>query len=194
MPQRFEVAVVLDESGSMAANVTGALDGVNGFFRTLREQPAHMRVSLAKFSKAMQYIYQRIFLAELRDVTKEDYRPEGGTLLYDSILRTVADLEAVVQREESNAVVVIVTDGYDTDSTATAEQVEAMVKAKLATGRWTFLYFGPDGSSQTHGMGIPKANRFLLVPGSNEGMKAAFETAAEETVKLLTAGSGPITL
>ena len=189
------VTVALDESGSMRESVDGALDGVNGFFWTLREQPLHLRVSLMKFNDAPSYVYEREYLANVRDVTRDDYQPDGGTALYVAVLRAIADLEPHVAAHEARATVVIVSDGQDTTTGhPTMADVKRVVEAKLATKRWTFLYFGPEGAREASGMGIPREQVYALMPGSSEEIKAAFEVAAAATVKQLTAGGGPIVL
>jgi uncharacterized protein with von Willebrand factor type A (vWA) domain len=180
------VSVVLDESGSMEWQASATRKGVNTFFAQLREVPANLRVSLLKFNEFPTRVFTNAFLGAVRDVTEEDYAPGGGTRLYDSILDAVRDLEPKVD-PEAKATVVIVTDGADTSSVTSLEGVREVIARKQETGRWTFLFFGPD-EEIGKGMGIDKT--FALDGGSVQGV---FETAIQE-VKLLTAGEGVIQL
>ena len=185
------VSVVLDESGSMMGSTSGVFEGVNGFFDVLREQPANMRVSLLKFNDTLAYVYRDAYLAAVEDLTPDTYHPHHGTRLHDAVLKAIADLEPVVAQREGKATVVIVTDGHDTDSVSLVEDVKAQVEAKRQQG-WKFLFFGPNEWIGEE-MGVDPGDLYQLGTGP-EAIRGAFEVAAEQAVKLLTAGSGPIAL
>lgn len=118
------VMVVLDNSGSMGEEdkLTFALDGLRSF---LREAAPQDRIGLTKFSTKVDELVpigpMRANRGRLLSALETIF-PEGDTRVRDA---TVEGIEAVERRLDKDAInaVVVLTDGQDTASSRSAEQV-----------------------------------------------------------------------
>jgi Ca-activated chloride channel family protein len=121
-PARVEL--ILDNSGSMADEdkLEHAKTGLQAFFRQVAPQD---EVGLAKFSDRVTPLVPlapfRQDRAALRQAVR-DIIPENDTSLYDAILYGVNTVKAHADTGHINAVVIL-TDGQDTHSSATQQQV-----------------------------------------------------------------------
>src|SRR5947209_2436145 len=130
---RTYVAMVLDRSGSMARIRQQAVSGFNEQVQALQDDNFRLGetwVSFFTFNSRWEekYFNQSInHLAELKD---EQYDPRGNTSLWDTCLHVLDKLEAATDiKSDLNAyLVVIVSDGQDTSSTAGSE---ARLAAKI---------------------------------------------------------------
>jgi Ca-activated chloride channel family protein len=109
-----DVVIVFDRSGSMnGARITNAREGLAAFLATLRPTD---RVTLLTFNNVADPPSASLPPATLVPKVKEIFA-DGGTALYDSILRgrEIAEASARAYRTRIHAVVVL-TDGEDTNS------------------------------------------------------------------------------
>jgi Ca-activated chloride channel family protein len=132
-PQRIEsaalesmplsVVLVLDTSGSMAGvRFANLIDGVKAVLRALR---ADDRVALLTFSA---HISQHVELTgdfARVEAALDELTPEGGTSLRDAVYASLK----VAPAPGSRTVALVFSDGVDTLSWLTAEQVIGAVKA-----------------------------------------------------------------
>lgn len=139
--------LILDESGSMELIYQPALTGVNETLQTIRgaqkEHPGQEHfVTLVSFSTShYNEIYHHTPATEARDITANQYRPGGGTPLYDAMGRAITDLTNHV-RTDDVVLVTIITDGYENSSEEYSGQaIKALVESRKAKG-WVFTYIG----------------------------------------------------
>ena len=110
--------MVVDESGSMEIIRKQALVGINETLETIRKmQKAHseleQRVTLITFdSTHKNMVYDNVPADDARSLSMRDYRPCGGTPLYDAIGMGIAKINAQAA-EGDNVLVTIVTDGEE---------------------------------------------------------------------------------
>lgn len=106
--------LVVDESGSMEIIRKQALVGINETLETIRKiQKAHseleQRVTLITFdSTHKKLFYDNVAADDACSLSMRDYRPCGGTPLYDTIAKINAQAA-----EGNNVLVTIVTDGEE---------------------------------------------------------------------------------
>lgn len=188
-----QVCAVVDESGSMASAAHETTQGYKDFLGTLQETPADVRVSLTIFDSKYRHPYESEYLARAEGLNHEsvNYNPAcgGGTALYDALGDAVERHEK--RAVEVRAIVVIITDGEDNESTRFDKaKIARIVKEKEATGRWQFIWLGPTGSRTAKDIGIQASNTFSLTNGT-AGIRAAIAQVAERTQQLLlTANAG----
>jgi hypothetical protein len=103
-------------------------------------------VSLITFSTTPD---EPTFLAasvdSLRELTWDDYRPNGWTALNDAVMDTINRLSALPNASDPDTafLVIIISDGDENYSTKfTPEAVKAKLEELQATRRWTFTYLG----------------------------------------------------
>lgn len=145
--------IILDESGSMYGVTNQTISGCNETLNTIRaaqnvytDTQEHF-VSIYAFQsnaeRPSRYLLKNVPVAEVRDITGNDYQPGGCTPLNDAVGMTLADLKATTKTKE-NAIgsVTIITDGYENSSKEyTVEKVAKMIEQLKELG-WSFNFIG----------------------------------------------------
>ena len=146
--------MILDESGSMEAIYSAALSGANETIQTIRaaerEHPDQEHyftfVTFNTTGKWVKTVFDDVPIAEVRDLTKEDYRPDSCTPLYDAMGISITALERMV-KEGERVLVTVITDGFEN---ASREYSRTAVKAlvdRLREKGWIFVYIGANQDS-----------------------------------------------
>lgn len=139
--------IIVDESGSMSSIYQQALTGMNETLQTIREAEvenegqAHF-VTLVTFDTGhFNRIYNGSPAAKTTDLTENQYRPCGGTPLFDAMGKSITDLRHKVMKEDL-VLVTVITDGYENASREyTCEAIKALVDQLRSQG-WIFTYLG----------------------------------------------------
>ena len=125
------VLLVLDTSGSMTqdSRLTNAKQGLQAFLREVAPQD---NIGLTIFSDRIQPLVDiepaRENRAKLRSIVG-NLVADGGTAIYDATAAGVEQVRALADTSRINAVVLL-TDGEDTDSTRSADQVVRELEAQ----------------------------------------------------------------
>ena len=125
------IMLVLDTSGSMnaAGRLTQAKAGLEVFFRGVEPQDS---VGLTIFSDQIQPLIAPAPLSRNRSELRERVRgliADGGTAFYDATVESFDAVRAQKATDRINAVVLL-TDGDDTDSQRTADEVVAHLEGQ----------------------------------------------------------------
>ena len=135
--------LVVDESGSMEIIRKQALVGINETLETIRKiQKTHseleQRVTLITFdSTHKKLFYDNVAADDAYSLSMRDYRPCGGTPLYDTIGMGIAKINAQAA-EGDNVLVTIVTDGEENCSEEYSLRMIKNLIEKLKKQGWTF--------------------------------------------------------
>lgn len=139
--------IILDESGSMMSIYDAAIKGLNSTLSTIRQaqetypNQEHLVTLLTFNTGVSDYIFKLTPAKFITDIKAEQYRPSGGTPLYDSIGRAVSDLKPSV-KENDVVLVTVITDGYENASVEfNAGQISELIKS-LKDKDWVFTYIG----------------------------------------------------
>ena len=171
--------LVVDESGSMEIIRKQALVGINETLETIRKiQKAHseleQRVTLITFdSTHKKLFYDNVAADDACSLSMRDYRPCGGTPLYDTIGMGIAKINAQAA-EGDNVLVTIVTDGEENCSEEYSLRMIKNLIEKLKKQGWTFTFIGTDnldGEAMAVDMGI---DNHLTFQEDEEGTKKMF--------------------
>lgn len=152
--QVFNV-IILDKSGSMErirqAAVSGFNETLNGI-KKAQEKYADTQehyVSLLTFCDCeKKYVFDKVPVAEARQLTTDDYQPCCCTPLYDAMGFTLTSMNNHVENiEDAVVVVTIITDGLENASKEyTGSAVKQLVERLKGKG-WTFTYMGANQDS-----------------------------------------------
>ena len=148
--------IILDESGSMESIRAQALNGANETLQTIRatqqENPDdHQMITFVTFDTGARRPFVRTIIdtekiENIPDLTPEQYRPYGGTPLYDAMGLSITALRELV-KEGDHVLVTVITDGFENSSHHfTADMVKELVEALTAQG-WVFTYIGANQDS-----------------------------------------------
>lgn len=147
MKTRIHNLIILDESGSMESIKRAAINGMNETVQSIRdaqkkhEDQEHI-VSLVSFnSSEIKGIYDCVPVAEVEELTDNEYVPDCCTPLYDAMGLSLNHLRAKVN-DEDKVLVTIITDGEENASTEyNSAAIKALVDSLKEKG-WVFAYIG----------------------------------------------------
>ncbi|MBQ3631524.1 MAG: VWA domain-containing protein [Prevotella sp.] len=171
--------IILDASGSMDIIYNQALSGVNETIQTIRiGQKDHPELqqflTLASFNSGKDYLkvkYSTTPIAEVKELTHEDYVACGCTALYDAMGEMISELKRNVTLED-RVLVTVITDGYENSSTHwSGPQIKSLVEELRHEG-WTFTYIGANQNVEAvaGSMGIRNSMAFEETPMGSKKM------------------------
>ncbi|MDE6535354.1 MAG: VWA domain-containing protein [Muribaculaceae bacterium] len=141
--------IILDESGSMTSIYRAALIGVNNTLKTIRtaqeEHPDQYHlISLISFdSEHYNQIFRNAPALMTGDIRPDQYRPCGGTPLYDTMGRAINELRRTVKKGDI-VLVTIITDGYENASHEYNSRMIHNLVTEMKAEDWIFTYIGAD--------------------------------------------------
>lgn len=142
--------IILDESGSMASIYEQALGGANETIQTIRSAQASsddqkQYLTFVTFDsgngESVRTIIDTKPISEVKDLTRDDYRPNGCTPLYDAMGRSLTTLEKKVT-ENDQVLVTVITDGMENSSREYDGAAICRIVKRLRAKGWTFVYIG----------------------------------------------------
>ncbi len=162
--------IILDQSGSMSdctnQTLKGLADQRKEILAIANEFPEQeIRVGLTVFDHVVELKYSNLTVTELSRMNSFQYQPNGQTALLDAIGMSVAATERLMANEGDSAVIIILTDGYENASKEYShKQIKELIKAKEATGKWSFTYLGAtlDAVEIARSMNIKAENSFAF--------------------------------
>jgi len=153
-----QIAIIMDRSGSMNVIKDDMQGGLWSLIVEQHKMPGVCRVNLYRFD----HIWEPMFDKLSGDIQQVDCTlvPRGNTALYDSVVKSLSDLEAKVfampEEERPEFVfVVVITDGADNASREnTRAASNAAVERVIEKYGWKFTYLGagPDAFEEGHQM------------------------------------------
>ena len=178
MNQKIYNLIILDASGSMYSIRNEAIAGVVETIQTIRtaqEENANQEqmLSLVVFNgKRIATVYDRMPIAKVSDFNEKDYLPTNNTPLYDAMGDSITNLQRYID-EKDNALVTIITDGYENASMEWNHQRVFHLVEDLKKKNWLFTYIGAnqDALAVAKGMGIDHSMNFT---SSADGTKEMF--------------------
>ena len=145
-----EVILILDKSSSMLGTRDDTLRGVNTFIEEQKALPGEANFTLVTFGTHGENtkLYKGKNIKKVKSVTKEDYKPNGNTALYDAIALTIDEMGANLAKLEeknrpANVIITIMTDGHENDSRQfSLTQVQEKIKHQSEVYNWKFIFLG----------------------------------------------------
>jgi Ca-activated chloride channel homolog len=186
----FAAAILLDTSGSMETRLTLARAAAIRFLEGLREEDV---ASVYHFGSDVEQLQDFSPVRDLPPVAY-DLRSKGMTAMNDAVLRAAKDL---AQRPEKRRAIIILSDGADNRSGATAEKA---LNAALAAGATVYTVDMMDPSAQAQekmmaasalkNYAVKSGGRYVSKPGGR-ALDEAFKGILEELSNQYTLGYRP---
>ena len=190
------VNFVLDQSGSMDSIRDKTIDGFNEYINGLKKDSnAVYLLTLTLFdsdSRNRPRVKQPYTVApinEVKPLTEDTYRPDGGTPLYDAIGNTV---KLVENTPVDKFLCVVLTDGHENASQDfSLPELKKLIKEKEATDKWVFVFLGANLDITKAGMatGFASANTAVYA-ASGATMASVARNAARATRTYAHSGIG----
>jgi len=184
-PNRTELAIVLDRSGSMTSIQADMEGGFAQFVAEQRTLPGFCAVSLYQFDSEYEVVYEEL---SVHDVPPLSITPRGSTPLLDAVGHTIGRLgerlAAKPEHERPAAVIVmVITDGEENASREIKrEGLREMIDRQQRIYNWRFMYLGADAStfSEAESLGIRAAARYAADSHGVDQLYAASSAAVVE--------------
>lgn len=189
------VLMVTDMSGSMGPLVEDVRGGFNSYVAELRkDDAAKYRLTVTLFDTEFIPLCVSAKLKDVPELTRDNYRARGMTALIDAVGKTVAEFDAKTPTlaDGDRVLVVVQTDGQENASREfRTEQVAELIKAREATGKWSFVFLGagPDAWAQASGMGFAAAQT-VQTQHSSAGYSGTYAAAAGASRSFARGASG----
>jgi hypothetical protein len=178
-----EIAVIRDRSGSMNT-IKDDMEG--GLWSLTTEQhgmPGVCRVSLYDFDHEWKAVFEA---KPSGSITKDECRlvPRGNTALYDSVVKSLASLEARILAEPEDArpefvFVVVITDGKDNASEEnTRADANKATKRVIEKYGWKFSYLaaGPEAFEEGEAIGAGAPVAVVAFAADAGGTRSAYQS------------------
>lgn len=180
--QETLVNFILDKSGSMSSIVDSTISAFNEYISSLKKDGNKYRFSLVLFDTEFTDAYTNVPLADVKNLDKTSYIPDGCTALYDAVCVTIDQVNKTLKSNQK-VLTVIMTDGEENSSKEyTQDQLKQKIQDCEKTGNWSFVFLGANQNSwATAGkIGIPTMNAANFV-ASDVGIKTAMKTLSSNT-------------
>jgi hypothetical protein len=151
------ITAILDRSGSMNTIIKDSIGGINSFINEQKKLAdlGDAFVTVKIFDDKHEELFNSVALADVKEITTDQYVPRGMTALYDAIGSTLVELEA---KNKKNNVIAILTDGGENASKEfNGSKVKELITKAEAKG-WKFIYLGAnqDSFEVSSSLGITK--------------------------------------
>jgi len=161
------IAVVFDRSGSMDNIRKGAVSVYNNVVETIKRNSRtgdqETEVSFFYFDNGVSPVLVNQEAKSLKPLTVDEYRPQGGTALFDAVALAIDTMEKKDAEDTAYAVMVL-TDGEENASTRyptkEPKKFKELLRSKIKTDLWTFAFMVPADEMQTflNLTGLPDGN------------------------------------
>ena len=179
-----EIFCLIDKSSSMTSFRYDAIDGFNEFLREQKEIQDSANLTLCLFDKEWSVAIERMNLKDIPELTKKTYKLGRGTSLYDSIAKTIGYATVVVEKYQEEAlpkvVVMVLTDGEDSTSSAATEKDVADFVADCSQLGWEFFFLTTSRKAfdMSASMGFAPENTHLF-NNDKKGMMNSFMSMSQ---------------
>lgn len=170
------VAVVLDCSGSMFENRSAVLKSYREQFLeplAKAKNADSILVSSWVFSSLpgqdnVRLVHGYTPVPECKELTNVDYDPNGGTPLYDAVMKSLTGMVTYGQALRDNGtrtkcIVIILSDGFENASTVSASKVRLLSSDVLRAQEYilSYIFFGDEteGDKAAKDIGFPPHHR-----------------------------------
>lgn len=176
-----ELVFIIDRSGSMSGMEADTVGGFNSMLQRQKEMEGEALVTTVLFSNNSSTLHDRLPIADVEPLTREDYRAYGCTALYDAIGESIEKISTVHRyaREEDipeHTLFVITTDGMENASQRyDSGRIKELIKQQEAKG-WEFLFVAAniDVASAAEHIGI-RRDRAASYRQTSEGTRGVYE-------------------
>lgn len=178
--KQTEIVVVLDRSGSMDSIAKATVEGFNTFLNEQKNAEGEAFITLVQFDDRYEVNYKSLPIQEAQELIHgETYAPRGSTALFDSIGRTINELET-----NKDVIFVIITDGHENASREfKKDAIKNMIETLEKENSWKFLFLAANQDAITTGGSIG-------IKGSNSMSWDASERGVGNTFVSMSANIG----
>lgn len=176
------VLMVVDMSGSMMNLAPDVRGGFNEYLNKLKaDDQMTYRLTVTAFDTEFIPLAVDAELADVPELTRDNYYPRGMTALNDAIGKTLAEFDAKhgKVRKHERALMVIQTDGHENSSDEfTTDQVKALIAEKDKSDRWGFIFLGAGPDAWQAGGNYGLGHATLRSAATSAGTRSTYSGLA----------------
>lgn len=137
--KRFDIIVVLDESGSMSKMKGEPIQAINTYCKGLVDKSSSgSTYTIVKFNNTVNKMVENSLLKDFICLTESDYKPSNMTALHDAICKTINSNDT-----KDNVVMLIITDGEENCSVEfKLNDSKKMIKNVEDNHNWKVIFMG----------------------------------------------------
>ena len=181
-----ELVFIIDRSGSMAGFEDDTIGGFNSMIEKQKALEGEVYVSTVLFDNYSKVIHDRVPIALIKPMTRDDYQVHGCTALLDAIggaIHHIGNVHKYARREDvpGKTVFVITTDGMENAShNYSSARVKEMIKRRTEVYGWEFIFLAAniDAIETAGSIGI-RADRAANYTQSKRGYAECYEAVSE---------------
>ena len=169
--KQTEIVVVLDRSGSMGSITKSTIEGFNTFLNEQKNSEGEAFMTLIQFDDRYEVNYKSMPIKEVAELNNETFVPRGSTALYDSIGKTINELQT-----DRDVIFVIITDGQENASREfKGEAIKKMIETLEKENSWKFIFLAANQDAITTGGSIGiKAQNSMSWATTEDGVGNTF--------------------
>ena len=175
--------IILDKSGSMSSIAKAAISGFNETVGGIRSAQERFKDTQEHFVSLMIFcncekrlVYDKVPVAEVKELTSKEYQPCCGTPLYDAMGLSINALyKDIKDKEDATAMVTVITDGMENASREySGSAIKALVERMKDEEGWNFAYIGTNQDVEATSASLSIDNSMSFID-DEAGMHAAWE-------------------
>ena len=180
-PERIELVLVLDKSGSMQGLESDTIGGFNSMIKKQKALDVPVRVTAVLFNDKTDVLYESRSIHSVHALTEKEYEVGGTTALLDAVGSTILNVDQKGDVKKGTKVIfVIITDGMENASREfTKTKVKQMISDKQEKSGWDFIYLGAniDAAAEAGAIGVKKANA-VTYRNTESGVRANYDAVS----------------
>ena len=180
-PERIELVLVLDKSGSMQGLESDTIGGFNSMIKKQKALDVPVRVTAVLFNDKTDVLYESRSIHSVHALTEKEYEVGGTTALLDAVGSTILNVDQKgTVKKGTKVIFVIITDGMENASREfTKTKVKQMISDKQEKYGWDFIYLGAniDAAEEAGAIGVKKANA-VTYRNTESGVRANYDAVS----------------
>lgn len=180
-PDLTEIAVIMDESGSMGSVTNDVIGGYNTFIEDQKKEKGECKLTLTKFHTEVNQVFEGKDIQDVEDLSRDTYTPGGSTALFDAIVKTIKAMKKRLSTKyfagkQPKVLFLIMTDGEENSSVEvrTKAEVKKIIEDCQKSDGYEFMYIGAnqDAFAESSSMGIHMSSNYVA---DSKGTRAAYQ-------------------
>ena len=184
--------IILDKSGSMSSIAKAAISGFNETVGGIRSAQERFKDTQEHFVSLMLFcgcektlVYDKVPVADVKELTSRAYRPCCNTPLYDAMGLSINALyKDIKDKDDATAMVTVITDGLENASREySGSAIKALVERMKGEEGWNFAYIGTNQDVEAASASLNIDNHMSFVD-DEAGMKVAWEKERKSKMQM----------
>jgi uncharacterized protein YegL len=191
--KKMHVAIILDRSSSMTSIREATVKALNKQIETIHAEQREDVDVMTSFVTFSSDVDSPVFfdqpIKSLKKIRCEHYKPQGCTALNDAIGLTLVKLMGLPDQENTEFLVITVTDGDENNSKLFVKEVIKKMNERMCDkNQWTFAFLAANNPKSyfVDNYGAEEEN-VTIFEATNEGMEYASTSMSESISRFIRA-------